>query len=572
MIRLPRKAIYSFWLLAASTFVNPMASGQGKAAAPKELKIGITQEFENLNMLISQMQATTYISGFVNRTLVTLDPSAHWVPVLATRIPTIENGGARIVQEKNSSKIVAEWEIRPNAVWGDGSPIDGNDVVFSWQVARTNTVSVGEREVYDQVEKIDIDPKNPRKFTMTYKQAKWDYNQLGTFHILPQHLEKTPYESFKDQPEGYEKNSNYVKNPTSPGLYNGPYVISEIKLGSHVVLSANSKFYGSSPKIKRIVIKLIPNTATLEANLRSGNIDMISSLGLSFDQALAFEKTVAKESLKYKVLYESGLVYEHIDLQLANPVLQDVKVRKALVHAIDREELVKSLFEGKQKAAIHSIAPIDPWFTEDPNKIVKYEYSRRKAGKILDEAGWAAGPDGIRTKNGKKLSLQLMTTTDDKVRELVESYLQEKWRQIGVQITIKNEPARVFFGETIRKSKFTGMAMYAWVSAPESSPRANFHSSNIPTEKNGYSGQNAPRWHNSNVDKLIDKLELEFDPQKRKEISTDILRAYTDEVPVIPLYYRANISVVPKDLENYKMSGHQFSESLFAENWDTGTK
>ena len=418
------------------------------------------------------------------------------------------------------------------------------------------------------MEKITADPQNPKKCTFTYEKAKWDFYTLAQFYPLPKHLEEPVFKKYGAQKEGYEKNSNYTKNPTMKGLYNGPYAISEVKLGDHVSFVPNPDFYGPPPKIQKIIVKLIPNTGTMEANLRSGTIDMISTLGLSLDEGLALEKKVQAEKLPYVVTFTPSVTYEHIDLNLDNPILKDLKVRKALITGLNREDLVKALFEGKQEPAVHALSPKDPWFTKDAKDITLYPYSKREAGKLLDEAGWKMGPDGYRMKDGKKLSLVFMTTAGNKTRELVQVYLQDQYKQLGIEIVTKNEPARVFFGDTMRKRNFGAMAMFAWVSSPENSPRSMIHSAAVPTEKNGWSGQNFMNWKNPETDKLLDALDLEFDAKKRAELAHKIMKTYTDEVPVLPLYYRSDISVVPKALKNYRPTGHQFSETNMVETWE----
>lgn len=532
-----------------------------------ELKIGISQEFENFNPLIANMAATSYMQRMVDRTLVVIDADGKWVTQLAKSIPTLENGGAKIITQGGKKKVQAVWEIQDAAVWGDGKPVTCEDFDFAIKVAASPTVSIAEKEVYTQVEKVDVDAKNPKKCTFTYNQEKWDFYQLGTLFPLPKHLEEPVFKKYGTQKEGYEKNSLYTKDPTNPGLYNGPYLVSEIQLGDHVTFVPNDKFYGEKTKIKKIIVKLIPNTGTLEANLRSGTIDLISVLGLALDQALAFDKKVKSENLGYTVLFQPSAVYEHIDLNLDNPILKDIRVRKALSYSINREELVNSLFEGKQSPAIHSVTPKDPWYTDDPAKVVIYKYSPREAEKLLDEAGWKMGPDGIRVKDGKKLSFTVMTTAGNKTRELVQVYLQNKWKQVGIDVSSKNEPARNFFGETTKKRKFDSMALFAWVSSPENSPKSTFHTKNIPSAKNGYSGQNQMGWSNKQVDGLLDKLDTEFKHEKRVELVHEILKFYTDEVPVLPLYYRSDVAVIPNQLKGYKLTGHQFPETDEVEKW-----
>lgn len=542
-------------------------SSSGGKLTNNELKIGISQEFENFNPLIANMVATTYMYRMTIRTLDVIDADGKWVPQLAVSIPSFDNKKAVVKKVKGKDRVVAEWEIKENVVWGDGTPLTCADFDFATKVAASNNVSIADKETYSQVEKIEWDTKTPKKCTFTYDKIRWDFYQLGNFFPLPKHLEEPIFKKYGSQKEGYEKNSLYTKDPTNLGLYNGPYAVSEIQLGDHVSFAPNPKFYGAPAKIKKIIVKLIPNTGTMEANLRSGTIDLISVLGLDLDQALAFDKKTKEEKLPYNVLFQTGTVYEHIDLNMDNPFLKDVRVRKALLYAINKDDLVNALFEGKQLPALHNITPKDPWYTDDPAKITIYKYNKREADRLLDEAGWKMGTEGYRMKDGKKLSFTIMTTAGNKTRELVQVYLQNQWKQVGIDVTAKNEPARVFFGETTKKRKFDSLALFAWVSSPESSPKSTFHSTKIPSAKNGYSGQNQMGWNNPAVDKITDQLDVELKHENRIKLVHELLKHYTDEVPVLPLYYRSDVAVVPAQMKGYRLTGHQFSETNDVENW-----
>lgn len=539
------------------------------APTNRELNIGMSQEFENFNPLIMSMLATTWMYAMVGRTLVYLDEHSTWQPHIATKIPTLENGLAEIFEEDGTKKIRAKWEIKESARWGDGHPVTCHDLAFAREVALSPNVAITERETYEQVEEIIIDPDNPKKCTFVYKEAKWSFYQLGRFNILPEHIERPVFEQYKNQPEGYEQHSQYTRNPTNPGLYNGPYLVTNMTLGSHTIFEPNPYFYGDPPNIQRIIAKVISNTGTMEANLRSGTIDMISVLGMSFDQAIAFDQRVKSQNLPYNVNFQPSLVYEHLDLNLDNPFLQDVRVRRALVHAIDREGLTQALFHGRQTPAYHNVSPLDPWFTNDPEIIYVYPYRRRLANRLLDEAGWQMRDDGFRyNSQGERFSLRLMTTAGNRIREVVQVYLQDQWRSIGIHVQIVNEPPRVFFGQTTSRRNFGGAAMYAWISSPESNPRSSLHCERIPSEENGWSGQNYPGWCNPEVDRILDTIDLEFDPQKRLQMAHQILYHYTKDVPVIPLYYRSDVSVTPVNLEGYVLPGHQYSSTNHVERWN----
>ena len=142
-----------------------------------------------------------------------------------------------------------------------------------------------------------------------------------------------------------------------------------------------------------------------------------------------------------------------------------VRVRRALIHAIDREEISQQLFEGKQPVAHGQTNPLDRVYYDG---VPKYDYDPKKAGALLDAAGWKVGDGGVRRNDkGEKLQLEIMTTAGNKTRELVQQAMQSQWKQAGIDVRIRNEPARVFFGQTVNQRKFTAMAMFAWISSPE---------------------------------------------------------------------------------------------------------
>lgn len=554
-------------------FALAMNGFNAVAAAPSndELNVGITQEFENLNPLIGNMAATTYMLFLVSRGMVNLTPDGKWVPHLAKSIPTLENKQASLVEVDGKKGLTANWEIIESAKWGDGTPVTCKDLQFAWQAGLNANVNVPSREGYEDIKSIEWKNETPKKCVVTHRTAKWDfYKNLPT--PLPAHIEKPVLDKYGSEKEGYDKNSEYTKNPTNPGLYNGPYVISELKLGSHITFTPNAKFYGKQPAIRKITFRLITNTGTLEANLRSGTIDMISPMGLSFDQALDFEQKIKSEKLPYNLVMQPGMTYEHIDFNLDSPKLKDLRVRKALIHAVNKKEITDSLFAGKQKPAFHDVAPMDPWYTEDPKKITIYNYSKREANRLLDEAGYKMGADGYRYKGKEKLSLVFMTTAGNKIRETIQTMLLAAWKNVGVEVVVKNEPARIFFSDTTKKRRYGDMAMYAWVSAPERSPRSVYSSESIPSEKNTWTGQNRMGWVNKKVDKMVGELEVEFNPQKRLDLAHRLLKEYTTDAPVMPFFYRSEIAVVPANMKGYRLAGTLYYETSEVENWDLGNR
>lgn len=536
------------------------------AKEAKTLRIGLTQEYETFHPLTWMNDVTFYVMNAVHRQPVYLNSQGQWVQDLVEQIPTEQNGLLTKTPAHPTEKMKAVWTIKSNVKWGDGTAVTCKDLEMAWKIGRTPTVTIGSREDYDHIVRIQFSDKSPRRCEVFYKKLSWNFfKSLPSF--VPAHLESEILETHKEKTDGYSQNSNYTKNPTHPGLYLGPYLVEEFKFGSHVMLKANPHFYGKKPYFEKVIFKIIPNTAALESNLNSGTIDMISTVGLTLDQALSFERKIKSHNLPFKVQIKPSLKYEHIDLNLDHPALKEKSVRQALLLGANRKELIQALFQGRVELAHHFLPPLDPFYTVDPKKMSFYDYSPQKAEELLEQSGWTKNARGIREKNGQTLSLTFMTTAGDKMRDTVQAYLKDQWRKIGVEVLIKNEPARVLIAETLQKRKFPAMIMYYWTSTPESSRHGMFHSSQIPSSQNSFTGMNYPGWTNKIVDQELERIETAFSPQTRKVSIQKILTAYTEELPVLPLYNRSDNAVLPTNLEGFEITGHYFSETYRIEHW-----
>ena len=319
-----------------------MAAPALGATANETLTIGTTQFPSTFHPNIDSMLAKSYILGMTRRPLTMHNAKWKLGCMLCETLPTLENGLARLEATPDGKKgIAVTYRLRKDANWGDGTPVSTRDVVFTWRAGRHPLSGFSGLEFYRRV--YGIDAEDDKSFTLHYDKVFFDYNSISGFEILPAHLEEKVFDA---NPAEYKNRTLYVTDTTNKGLYFGPYRVTEVSPGAHVVLRPNSSWWGKKPNFKRIVVRVISNTAALESNLLSGSIDMISGdLGITIDQALAFDK---RHGSKFNITYKPGLIYEHIDLNLDNPVLKDRRVRQALIHAIDREAISQQLFEGRQ--------------------------------------------------------------------------------------------------------------------------------------------------------------------------------------------------------------------------------
>jgi peptide/nickel transport system substrate-binding protein len=538
--------------------VYTSAGSPSTIAAKDKLVIGITQFPSTFHPNIDSMAAKSYILAMTARPFTVFDANWELICMLCTELPTLENGLAKKERTPGGKQgIAVTYSIQPKAQWGDGVAVSTKDVLFTWKVGRHPKSSVGNMELYRSIYKIDV--KDEKTFTFHFDKLTFDYNSINDFILIPAHIDEANFSN----PEIYKNRTAFDTDTLNKGLYFGPYKITEVAPGSHVVLDRNPTWYGKSPAFNRIVVRAIGNTAAMEANLVSGGLDMIAGeLGLSIDQAISFEK---RHKQKYNVIYQPGLVYEHIDLNLENPLLQDIRIRKALIYAIDRKAISESLFGGRQPVAHSSVNPLDWVFAED---VPKYAYDPEKTAALLDEAGWSIKNRGVRTNaKGQELTFEIMTTAGNRTRELVQQILQSQWKAVGFDIKIKNEPARVFFGRTMTERRYSGLGMYAWMSSPENVPRTTLHSEHIPTKANNFAGQNYTSYKNAEIDELLETIETQLDKSKRKELWRRLQHIYANELPVLPLYFRANAYILPKWLTGVEPTGHQYSTTLWVENW-----
>ena len=532
----------------------PAAAQPGNGGAKDDLVIGITQFPATFHPNIESMLAKTYVLDMAMRPFTAFDAEWKLVCMLCETLPTLENGLAK--PDKNGQGVALTYTIRTDAKWADGTPVTTEDVLFTVDAGRHPLSGVSNSELYRRILKVEV--KDKKTFVLHMERLTFDYNAINDLRLVPAHIERPRFE----KPAEYRNRTAFDQDTTNPGLYNGPYRITQVVQGSHIVLEPNTHWSGQPPTFKRIVVKTIENTAALEANLLSGGVDMIAGeLGLPLDQAIAFEKRTGSA---YNVIFKPGLVYEHIDLNLDSPILADKRVRQALMFALDREAVNKQLFDGRQPVAQSSVNPLDGVHADD---VPKYRHDPARAAALLEQAGWKLSGTVRRNAEGQPLVLELGTTAGNRSRELVAQVLQAQWRRVGVEVRLKAEPPRVFFGDTVTRRKFPHMALFAWYSAPENVPRTTLHSTMIPSEKNNWAGQNYPGYSNPRMDELIDAIEVELNRPKRVALWRELQHLYADELPALPLFFRADAFILPKALKGVVPTGHQDPSTLWIEHW-----
>ena len=530
------------------------------AAQPRDtLTIGITQYPSTFHPNIENMAAKSYVLGFARRPLTAYGADWRLTCLSCETLPSLENGGAvRETTPDGKPGIRVTYRLREGLRWGDGTPVSAEDLRFAWEAGREAATGFGPAEYYRSAYELIVE--DPRTVTIRFDRVTFEYASAGDFQPLPAHIERARWQA---DPRGYRTRTAYDTETTNPALWNGPFRISAVQPGASVTLDRNPAWAGAAPAFRRITIRTVENTPALEAQLLAGQVDMIAGeLGLPLEQAIALERRTGS---RFRITYQPGLVYEHLDVRHDHPALSDRRVRQALLLATDRAQITERLFAGRQPVADSSVNPLDPMHDA---QVLRWPFDLARARALLDEAGWTLGPDGIRRNAaGDRLSLEFMTTAGNRGREAVQQVLQGMWRQAGIEARIRNEPPRVLFAETLSRRRFQGLALFAWISAPESVPRSALHSDEIPREERNWSGQNYGGYRNPEMDTLTQAIPEELDPARRREMWRRLQAIYAEDLPAIPLWFRADAHVWPQWLDGVRPTGHLNASTLWAEEW-----
>lgn len=551
--RMAKAAAWASGLCAAFAVGVPAA-----VAAPRDtLNVGMVQFPPDMHPYITVTSIKDYVLNAARRPMVGYSEKGEVLCVSCTDLPTLANGRAKLVKRSDGSDgMEVFFTLKSDLFWGDGKPVSAKDVAFAFEVQKAFTVP----PILEKVEAL-----GSRTVKLVLKAVAYNFDRLCPTPI-PEHLEGPIFRAAKD-PLDYGQKSLFNRKPEEPGLWMGPYRIAEFKPNERVSLVPNPHWKGSKPHFQKVNMRLVESTSALQANLLSGDIDTVSTgnLGLTLDQHLALAKSQAQ---RFDWTFVPSVAsFEHLALKLDNKHLSDKRVRQALLMAIDRKTLVAKLFENKFQVAQSFKHPTQLGF--DP-KVKTYAYDPKAARKLLTEAGYAPGPDGILVhSSGQRLSIDLVSTAGNRVRELVEQVIQTQLKAIGVEVVINNEPARVMFGETLRKRTFKGLVLYQADHAIDSVPMEFFHSTYIPRAENNFTGTNYSGLNSPDMDKALMEATAALEPANRAAAFKRILAVANEELPILPLYFPTSALLTPKWMTGMYNPKRWGSVTLWIEDWRT---
>ena len=538
-----RWALRREWLallavLGAAALAGPATSAPG---GRDTVVIGMAQEPDRLGAFSIMVAAAVVEHALFAQAAPFTD---RWVrmPVMVEKLPSLKDGDWVLLP---NNKMKVTWRLRRGFSWHDGRPVTALDWRFTYGVFRNPQTPQVSRFILNKVDNVLVpNPADPYTMIVQWNELYPFAGSLpfGGSFPLPRHLLEGAYLKDPDRLPAH----SYWRAPVG----HGPYRFVEWVPGSHITLEAYDRFPLGAPKIKRVTFRFILDTTVLQVNQITGALDATENTGFDCQAA----EQIERRNPQIAVQFREAMRWERIDFNLDNEWLRDRRIRQAIAHAIDRATIADLSCPGGRQPVAHAwLPPRHPGY--NPN-VKKYEYDPARAKALLAEAGFTPGLDGIlRDRNGKRAEMTIMTTAGNALREQIELIIKDQLKDVGIDLRLDNRPTSVFLGPIVSRRQFPHMALYLSNFSPESMPIVRFHSSQIPSAENNWSGDNRAGWRNAENDRIWEQLASELDERTRIRLLRRQQEIFAEDLPSLPLYFALRLTTTHKALRGIRPTG-----------------
>jgi peptide/nickel transport system substrate-binding protein len=505
------------------------------------LRVSIDGSPQTLNPLLASNTTEAMLARLSTDLLVSVDPSGkRQIPMLANEVPTLYNGGI------SKDGLTVTYHLRRGVRWHDGAPFSSADVKFSYEALMNPANNVSSRSGFTVISRV----VTPDLYTVVFHLKRRYAPFVNTvfaesdnpYTIVPAHLlAKLPNinrSSYNDRPVG-----------------TGPFKFVRWVRGDHIEYEANDGYFLGKPRLRRIVVRIVPDENTEISLLRTHDIDWM------FEASPHVYREI-KTLPDVNVTLVSQNAYEGLALNTTRPALADVRVRRAIAYALDKPRLLANFTAGSATLATEDL-PTFMW-AYDPD-VAQYPFDPARARALLSEAGWLPGPDGIRRKHGDRLTLSLSYNIGNATRQSVAISVQAALRSIGIDVPIKTYPPALLFapygmGGILATGKFD-LDLTGWIAGIDPNNADQFSCPALPPN-----GSNITRFCSPALDAAQQAALTNYDQAKRKSAYAQIQRMLAVNVPEIFFWYPRQIQPTNPDLKGF--SPNPVNEAWNAYQWE----
>lgn len=508
---LPAVALASAWVLGLA--------GCAKIPDPtwpaaNELTVALSSSPINLDPRVGTDASSSRFFELAFEGLLGKDPHAELIPDLAESWEILD-GGTRY-----------RFHLRDGVRFHDGRPLTAADVVWTFRSLLDGTVATTKGAAFDRVESVEA--LDPRTVEFRLREPFGSFLVELTLGIVP------------DGATAEEMNRRPVGTGPFRFLRRTPETVALGRFGA---------YRRGAPPLERVILQEVPDVTVRVLELMKGSVQLVVN-DLPPDLVPRFQQHPS-----YRVAVDPGAVYAYLGLNLEDPILADVRVRRAIAHGIDRRRLVATLWRGLG-VVTETILPPGLWARN--NHLEPYAYDPREARRLLDAAGWP-DPDGDGPE--PRFSLTYKTSTSETYL-LQAQIIQQMLAEIGIAVTVRSNEFATFYDD-VRRGNFQIFSLNRFGATDPNIYSLILHSRSLPPR-----GQNRGRYRNPEFDRLIDRAARLTDPAERLPLYLRAQEIFRDDLPYISLYTRSTVAVMPAIFEGYVNYPNGELTSLARAFWD----
>lgn len=423
--------------------------------------------------------------------------------------------------EISPDELTVTFRLRRGVKWHDGEEVTAGDLDFTYRYMVDPKTPTAYGESFRQIRQTEV--VDPYTYRVTYDRPYAPALLSWGMWVLPRHLLEPAWKAGTDL-----RTTRQNRQPVG----SGPYRFKEWKTGEKVVLEANPDYFEGPPYLKRVVTRIIPDPSTIFLELKARNIDLASLTPIQYRRQTEFP-AFQKGFNRYRYLSNS---YAYLGFNLLDPRFQDKRVRQAMAHAIDKQEIIEGVLLGLGRPAVGPYKPGTWWYTDE---VKTYPFDPARARALLAEAGWRdSDGDGILDRDGRPFRFTIRTNQGNLVRQQTAEIIQRRLRAVGIDARIHIVEWAAFLNTFIRKKDYEAIIL-AWGLGNDPDQYDVWHSS-----KTGPDELNLISYKNPRVDALLEAGRRTFDEARRKAIYGEFQRIMAEEQPVVFLYVPDALPVV----------------------------
>ena len=427
---------------------------------------------------------------------------------------------------------VYTFNIRDNVLFSDGTPCDANAILANFNAIIENK----DRHTWLEMMNLLVGVSAPDEDTLVIELSEPYYPMLTELSCIRPFAMISPEcmidGSTKDGVNGY--------------IGTGPYVLTDFVTDEYAVFERNENYWGEAPAIRKITVKVIPDNQTRIMALESGEIDLI--FGKNMIDADAISQYLDSE--QFTVGLSDPTSTRHIVLNTTHEILGDLAVRQALQHATNRQAISDGIFYGLEQPADTLYASTIPYCDVE---LEPYAYDAKEAARILDEAGWVMGSDGVREEDGVKVQLDLLYNGDSVTEKTISEYLQSEYLKLGISMNIHGEEEQSY-RDNMKAGNFDMVFNICWGMPYD--PQSSLAAMRAPVYGD-YAAQQGLE-DKAQIDEAITNILTSTDEVQRQELYDFVLTRLHEDAVYIPLTYECNKALYTSELQGVHFGTDQY--------------